>query len=176
MTETEIIFKIRNLGVIAGRKEILQDVNLDIAPNQIFGLIGPSGAGKSTLLRCLNRLTDLDRGLRVTGDIRLHGQSIHAPSVNPDDLRIQLGMLFQQPVVFPASILKNTLFGVRHHAVVPKSEWAQIAEQVLREVALWDEVKDRLHSPATKLSVGQQQRLCLARTLAVNPEVILTRT
>ncbi len=173
MTEIESIIRIRNLSVTAGSKEILREVDLDIEPNQVFGLIGPSGAGKSTLLRCLNRLTDLDRSLRVTGDVVMHGKSIRDANVNSDDLRIQIGMLFQQPVVFPASILKNVLFGVRHHKVVPKVEWNNVVEKALREAALWDEVKDRLQAPACKLSVGQQQRLCLARTLAVNPEVIL---
>ncbi len=173
MIETESIIQVRNLGVKAGSKEILRSVDLNIAANQIFGLIGPSGAGKSTLLRCLNRLTDLDRDLRVLGEIQLHGKSILNADKDPDDLRMKIGMLFQQPVVFPASILKNVLFGVRHHGIVPKAKWNQVAEQALRESALWDEVKDRLNAPATKLSVGQQQRLCLARTLAVNPEIIL---
>ena len=171
MTKTNTIIQIRNLGVAAGKKTILQGINLDIVPNEIFGLIGPSGSGKSTLLRCINRLTDLDRGLRVTGNIQLNEQSIR--HTQPDDLRMKLGMLFQQPTVFPTSIIKNVLFGVRRHRVIPKAQWADLAERVLREVALWDEVKDRLRAPATKLSVGQQQRLCLARTLAVDPEVIL---
>lgn len=167
------IIEMRKLCVYAGKQQLLQDVDLAVVGGEVFGLIGPSGAGKSTLLRCLNRLTDLDHGLRVTGDVFLHGQSVHGSEVDVDGLRVKMGMLFQQAVVFPVSILKNVLFGVRHHRVFPRSEWSAVAEKALREAALWEEVKDRLHAPAVKLSVGQQQRLCLARTLAVDPEVVL---
>ncbi len=169
----QYILETRDLCVFAGNRKLLQDVNLRIVPHQVFGLIGPSGAGKSTLLRCLNRLIELDHGLRVEGEILLHGRSIYSSQVNVDHLRVRLGMLFQQAVVFPVSILKNVLFGVRHHRAVPRAEWTSAAEQALREATLWDEVKDRLQDCASKLSLGQQQRLCLARTLAVNPEVIL---
>jgi phosphate transport system ATP-binding protein len=152
---------------------LLRDVNVHIPARQVFGIIGPSGAGKSTLLRCLNRLIELDSSLRVEGDILLHGHSIFAREVDVDALRARVGILFQQPVVFPASIYKNVLFGARHLGHVPRSEWPALVERALREAALWGEVKDRLHEPAAKLSVGQQQRLCLARTLAVDPEIIL---
>lgn len=167
------VLEARDLNVFAGERRLLRNVNLRIAARRVFGLIGPSGAGKSTLLRCLNRLLELDAGLRTTGDILLHGRSIFAPDMDPDDLRARVGILFQQPVVFPTSIYQNVLFGARHLGRTPRQELPALAERALREAALWDEVKDRLPEPATKLSVGQQQRLCLARTLAVDPEVIL---
>ncbi len=167
------ILEVRKLGVAAGTHRILQDVDLTVQSGEVFGLIGPSGAGKSTLLRCLNRLTDLDRGLRVEGDVYFHDRSIYGREVDVDALRVKIGMLFQQPVVFPVSILKNVLFGMRHVRKLSRKDWPGVAEKALREATLWDEVKDRLKAPAMKLSVGQQQRLCLARTLAVDPEVIL---
>jgi phosphate transport system ATP-binding protein len=172
-TVVQAILETHGLSVRAGEHELLREVNLSIAPQQVFGIIGPSGAGKSTLLKCLNRLIELTPGLRVSGDIRFHKQSIHAANVDADALRARIGILFQQPVVFPKSILQNVIFGTRHLGKVPRKEWPAVAERALREAALWDEVKDRLRDSALRLSVGQQQRLCLARTLAVDPEVIL---
>lgn len=169
----DIILETRCLTVSAGGRPILHETTLCIEQGSIFGIMGPSGAGKSTLLKCLNRLVDLTPGLQVGGDVLFHGRPVSGPDVDPDLLRERIGMIFQQPVVFPQSIYKNVLFGVRHLRRVASSAWPQVAEQSLRAVALWDEVKDRLHSPALKLSVGQQQRLCLARTLALKPEVIL---
>lgn len=171
--ERETVLQVRALSVFAGKRQLLRTVSFSIPARQVFGVIGPSGAGKSTLLRCLNRLIDLDSSLRLEGDIHLHGRSIFAPDVDVDALRARMGILFQQPVVFPVSIYKNVLFGARHLGRVARAEWPALAERALREAALWDEVKDRLHEPGVKLSVGQQQRLCLARTLAVDPEVIL---
>lgn len=167
------IFRVSGLHVRARGKTILRDVNVTIAPHQVFGIIGPSGAGKSTFLRCLNRLTDLTPELEVRGQIDYCGRSIHASSVNPDDLRARIGFLFQQPVVFPKNILENTLFGLRHLRRLSRSDAAAAAERALTEAALWKEVRDRLHDSALTLSVGQQQRLCLARALACEPEVIL---
>jgi phosphate transport system ATP-binding protein len=167
------ILEVRDLGVWAGTQWLLRNVTLAIQPRQVFGLIGPSGAGKTTLLKCLNRLIDLAPGLRVSGEVRFHGRSIYAPSVDVDALRARIGMIFQQPVVFPKSVFQNVVFGTRHLGAVPRHRWSEVAESALREAALWDEVKDRLHESARCLSVGQQQRLCLARTLAVDPEVIL---
>ncbi|MDB5296276.1 MAG: phosphate transporter, ATPase subunit [Phycisphaerales bacterium] len=169
----EPLLEVRDLTVAAGRRTILRGVNLRVAPNQVFGLIGPSGAGKSTLLKCLNRLAELTPGLTVAGDVLLRGRSVYAADLNPDDLRARVGILFQQPVVFPTTIYKNVVFGVRHLGAVPRRDWPEAAERALREAALWDEVKDRLREPAARLSVGQQQRLCLARTLATEPDVIL---
>ncbi len=170
---TPPILEVENLSVRAGTRTILRGVTLSIAEHQIFGLVGPSGAGKSTLLKCLNRLVELTPQLRLNGDVRFHGQSIFAPDVDVDHLRERIGVIFQQPVIFPQSIERNVLFGVRHLGRVSKREWPERVERALREAALWDEVKDRLAESALRLSVGQQQRLCLARTLAVDPEVIL---
>jgi len=169
---TESILQTKNLTVTAGSRALLKDVRLDIPRGGVFGLMGPSGAGKSTLLKCLNRMTEMAAGLKVRGDILFHGQSIYR-GTSPDELRSRIGILFQQPVVFPKSIRANVLFGVRHLGKIPRREWKATAELALREAALWDEVKDRLSASALKLSVGQQQRLCLARTLATGPEVIL---
>lgn len=167
------LLEARGLSVRAGERELLRNVALAVRPGQVFGLIGPSGAGKSTLLRSLNRLNDLIPGLRVSGDVTLHGASIYAPGVDVNALRARVGMLFQQPVVFPASVAENVLFGAKRLRPLDREERAALIESALREAALWDEVKDRLRQPATALSVGQQQRLCLARALAVEPEVIL---
>ena len=163
----------RGLSVHAGSSALLRNVQLDIQRGQVFGIIGPSGAGKSTLLRALNRLSDLIPGIRVSGDVRLHGESIYAPGVDVNALRARIGMLFQQPVVFPASIADNVLFGARRLRRMSRGGQHDTTEQALREAALWDEVKGRLRESALSLSVGQQQRLCLARALAVQPEVIL---
>jgi phosphate transport system ATP-binding protein len=170
---TDAVFDISSLSVAAGSQRILDAISFGIPGGGVFGIIGPSGAGKSTLLKCLNRMTDLEPGLRVSGDVSFRGESIYAARVNADDLRTRIGFLFQQPVVFPRDIRTNVLFGVRHLGTVPRRRWAETAERALREAALWDEVKDRLKTPALKLSVGQQQRLCLARILATAPEVIL---
>lgn len=167
------MMEVRNLSVSAGGRPILRTVNCSIQRNTVFGIIGPSGAGKSTLLRAMNRLIDLTPRLRVSGDVLLGGQSIYAREIDADAVRARVGMLFQQPVVFPKSIFDNVLFGARHLGKASRKNQAEVAEQALTEAALWPEVKDRLRSSALSLSVGQQQRLCLARTLAVQPEVIL---
>lgn len=167
------VFTTVDLSITAGSKTILNPVTLDIAGGGVFGIIGPSGAGKSTFLKSLNRLTELSHGLTVSGQVYFDGEAVYAANVDPDVLRSRIGILFQQPVVFPSSILANTLFGVRHLGVVPKRDRAETAERALRQAALWDEVKDRLKKPAQQLSVGQQQRLCLARTLATGPQAIL---
>ncbi len=177
MTSEEIIppiLEARDLSVSTrAGTPILRKVSLSAAPNRVHGLIGPSGAGKSTLLKCLNRLIDLDPGLVVDGDVRFHGESIFAPGTDVDALRARIAMIFQQPVVFPGSIAENVAFGVKRVRRPSRKELPGIVEQALRQAALWDEVKDRLKNPATQLSVGQQQRLCLARGLALDPDVIL---
>lgn len=164
------------LSVFAGARAILRDVELSVARGEVLALVGPSGAGKSTLLKCLNRLVDLEPGLSVRGQVHLEGAPIYARGVDPDRLRARVGMLFQRPVVFPGSVRDNVLFGVRHAAParpVSRRERPALAERVLREAALWNEVADRLDEPASTLSVGQQQRLCLARALVLDPEVVL---
>ena len=173
MAEPVPVLEIRALNVSTNTRLLLRDVNLRIERHQVFALIGASGAGKSTLLRCLNRLVELDPGLRVAGDVLLDGRSIYGARVDGDALRARVGILFQQPVVFPVSIRRNVLFGVRHARKLTRPEADALVERTLRDAALWDETRDRLHEPAIKLSVGQQQRLCLARTLALDPEVIL---
>lgn len=167
------LLETRSLSVHAGGQAILRDINLAVRPRQVLGIIGPSGAGKSTLLKCLNRLVELESGLRVEGEVLLHGRSVWDAAVDADELRRHIGILFQQPVVFPQSIFRNVLFGVRNLRLAPRRRWPEVAEKALRQAALWDEVKDRLRAPAEELSVGQQQRLCLARTLATEPEIIL---
>jgi len=167
------LLDVQNLNVRTSGRLLLRNVNLQLTSGQVLGIIGPSGAGKSTLLRAMNRLTDLIPGLQVTGEVRLHGASINAPGVDVNAIRARIGMLFQQPVVFPASIAENVIFGAKRLRRLSRSEQRSLVEESLREAALWGEVCDRLNAPAQSLSVGQQQRLCLARTLAVKPEVIL---
>jgi phosphate transport system ATP-binding protein len=167
------ILDVRGLTVTAGKRTILRNANLRVAAHQVYGLIGPSGAGKTTVLKCLNRMIELTPGLRVSGDILFHGRSIWDGTIHADDLRAKVGMLFQQPVMFPKSIYQNVIFGVRHLGQISRRNWPGVAERALREASLWEEVKDRLGEPAGRLSIGQQQRLCLARALASEPEVIL---
>jgi phosphate transport system ATP-binding protein len=167
------VLETRALSVWAGDRPILRNVNLRVQPGQVFGIIGPSGAGKSTLLKCLNRLIDLTPELRVEGHAAFHGIALDRNGTDVDALRARIGMLFQQPVVFPRSIADNVVFGARHLQRLSRLQKRELAEHVLREAALWEEVKDRLRDPALQLSIGQQQRLCLARTLAVGSEIIL---
>lgn len=167
------VLEVRGLSVATGRRPLLRSIDLRIEPRRVLGILGPSGAGKTTLLRCLNRLVDLTPQLAVSGEILLHGRSIRGREVDADALRTRVGMLFQQPVVFPGSIADNVLFGVRHTGRPPRREWPERIERALGEAALWEEVRHRLREPAASLSAGQQQRLCLARTLAGEPEILL---
>lgn len=171
--ETETCFEVRGLNVFAGKQLLLRDIHLNIPAGCAFGLIGPSGAGKSTLLSCLNRMVDLQGNLRVEGIVRYRGRSVRAPGVSADELRRRVGVLFQRPAVFPGSVGDNVLFGVKRLYKLTRAEKRERLETALREAALWEEVKDRLTLGAARLSIGQQQRLCLARTLAMDPEVIL---
>ncbi|MCZ6725727.1 MAG: phosphate ABC transporter ATP-binding protein, partial [Acidobacteria bacterium] len=164
----------RGVTVTAQGATLLRAVDVEIPSGGVFGVIGPSGAGKSTLLKVFNRLLELETPpLGVSGEVFFRGRSIYGPGVDPDALRNRIGMLFQQPVVFPTSVAKNVLFGVRHCERLSHRGLAERCEEALVRAALWDEVKDRLQTPAVELSVGQQQRLCLARALALRPEVIL---
>jgi phosphate transport system ATP-binding protein len=167
------VLDVNELVVSVNGRALLRRVTFAVLPGQIFGIIGPSGAGKSTLLRSLNRLTDMTPGMRVTGNVRLRGDPIHDRSMDVNALRQRIGILFQQPVIFPGSVEENVLFGVKRVRSIHRGARAELVEKSLRETALWDEVRDRLRTPAHALSVGQQQRLCLARALAVDPEVIL---
>lgn len=156
-----------------GSTHALKSVSLELAAKQITALIGPSGCGKSTFLRVFNRMNDSIPGVKVTGDIRLDGEDIYAPKVDVVELRRRVGMVFQKANPFPKSILENVIYGPRIHGERSKARLAEIAEKSLRHAALWDEVKDKLNHSAMELSGGQQQRLCIARSLAVEPEVLL---
>ncbi|MBS1714539.1 MAG: phosphate ABC transporter ATP-binding protein [Armatimonadetes bacterium] len=157
-----------------GSFQALSKVRVIVPPKQVTALIGPSGCGKSTLLRCLNRMNDLIDGSRVEGRILIDGKDIYAPDVDPVELRRVVGMVFQKPNPFPMSVYDNIAFGPRIHGVKKKSELNDIVERALVRAYLWDEVKDgKLHKSGLNLSGGQQQRLCIARTIAVNPEIIL---
>ena len=164
----------RNVNVYYGDKQAIKNVSIDIRCNEVLAMIGPSGCGKSTFIRCLNRMNDTIEGCRVTGDIILDGTNIHDKNVDVVPLRAQVGMVFQKPNPFPKSIYENVAYGPRIHGLSSsKSELDEIVATSLKKAGLWEEVKDRMDQPGTGLSGGQQQRLCIARTIAVNPEIIL---
>ncbi len=162
-----------NINVWYGEMQALHDVSLTIEPYQVTALIGPSGCGKSTFLRLFNRMNDYIDNFRLTGEIRINDTNIYAPDVNTEELRKKVGMVFQKPNPFPSSIYENVAFGMRIQGMKKKADLDEIVENSLRKAVLWDEVKDHLKKSAFSLSGGQQQRLCIARTLAVEPEVIL---
>jgi len=162
------------VSVFYGEEQALDDINIDIHSKQITALIGPSGCGKSTFLRCLNRMNDVIDGCRITGRIALDGEDIYAPSVDVVSLRSHVGMVFQKPNPFPKSIFENVAYGPKIHGLAKtQDEIEEIAIKSLKSAGLFDEVKDRLHAPATGLSGGQQQRLCIARAISINPGVLL---
>jgi phosphate transport system ATP-binding protein len=164
----------RDVNVYYGEKRAIKDVSVDIARNQVLAMIGPSGCGKSTFLRCINRMNDTIEGARVTGLISIEGTDIHDKRQDVVQLRARIGMVFQKPNPFPKTIYENVAYGPRIHGLAAdRAELDEIVTTSLRRAGLWEEVKDRLNSPGTGLSGGQQQRLCIARTIAVNPEVIL---
>ncbi len=174
VTTRDPIFSCRAVDVFYGDKQAIRSANVDIARGQVLAMIGPSGCGKSTFLRCLNRMNDTIVGARVTGQIYLDGQDIHDKRNDVVQLRARVGMVFQKPNPFPKSIYENVAYGPRIHGLAAdRGELDEIVNNSLRRAGLWDEVKDRLNQPGTSLSGGQQQRLCIARTIAVNPEVIL---
>ncbi|MGD8252934.1 MAG: phosphate ABC transporter ATP-binding protein PstB [Syntrophobacterales bacterium] len=164
----------RNVNVYYSDNHAIKNVSLDIGRNEVISMIGPSGCGKSTFLRCLNRMNDTIEGCRVTGEIFLDDINIYDEKIDVVPLRAQVGMVFQKPNPFPKSIYDNIAYGPKIHGLAEtKSDLDEIVEISLRKAGLWKEVKDRLDQPGTGLSGGQQQRLCIARTIAVNPEVIL---
>jgi phosphate transport system ATP-binding protein len=165
--------RVEHLSFYYGDMAALLDVSLDVNERQITALIGPSGCGKSTFLRCLNRMNDTIPGTRVEGRVLLDDQDIYAPDTDVVDLRLRVGMVFQRPNPFPQSIFNNVAFGPRVLGWHKESNLDEIVEQSLRGAALWDEVKDHLKQDALTLPLGQQQRLCIARAIAVKPEVIL---
>ena len=174
MTNTEPVFEIENLNFYYGEKRALSNINMDIMPRKVTALIGPSGCGKSTYLRCLNRMNDTISDTRVEGEIRLHGENIYAPETDVVELRQRVGMVFQNPNPFPQSVFDNVAFGPRVLGLAEdKRSLQENIEKSLRKAALWNDVKDDLKQGAMSLSLGQQQRLCIARVIAVQPEVIL---
>jgi phosphate transport system ATP-binding protein len=174
VTVADPIFKCRDVDVYYGEKHAIKKVGIDIGRNQVLAMIGPSGCGKSTFLRCLNRMNDTIPNARVEGSIALDGNDIHDRKQDVVQLRARVGMVFQKPNPFPKSIYENVAYGPRIHGLAgDRVELDEIVHGSLQRAGLWEEVKDRLQHPGTSLSGGQQQRLCIARTIAVNPEVIL---
>ena len=167
------VVEVENLNLKYGDKPALQNIYLEIPKNQATAFIGPSGCGKSTLLRCFNRLNDLIDSCTVTGEIRINGNNIYESTVDITDLRKRVGMVFQKSNPFPKSIYENVAYGARIGGINNKSQLDEIVERSLNGAALWDEVKDRLDESALGMSGGQQQRLCIARAIAVEPEILL---
>lgn len=164
---------VSNMDLYYGDFHALKNINLSIDANEVTAFIGPSGCGKSTLLKSINRMNDLVPGCRITGEMLLDGENIHGGKMDVNGLRKRVGMVFQKPNPFPMSIYDNIAYGPRTHGVRSKAKLDDIVEQSLRQAAIWDEVKDRLKKSALGMSGGQQQRLCIARALAVQPEVLL---
>ena len=167
------IMTVRGLDLWYGDHQALHDISMNIPEKSITALIGPSGCGKSTFLKTLNRMNDLIPGVKITGDVRYRDQDIFAPGTDVNELRREIGMVFQKPNPFPMSIYNNIAYGPRTHGIKNRAKLDEIVEKSLRGAAIWDEVKDRLRKNALGLSGGQQQRLCIARALAVEPEVLL---
>jgi phosphate transport system ATP-binding protein len=172
-TPGESVFETKNISIYYGSFRAVTDVSLTIHENEITAFIGPSGCGKTTVLRTLNRMNDLVIGARVEGDVHYRGAPLYAKDVSPIAVRRRIGMVFQKPNPFPKSIYDNVAYGPRINGERNKGRLSEIVERSLRQAALWDEVKDRLNKSALGLSGGQQQRLCIARTLAVEPDVVL---
>ncbi|MGD8192642.1 phosphate ABC transporter ATP-binding protein PstB [Brevibacillus ginsengisoli] len=170
---TDTIIQTKDLSVYYGEKKAVKEVSLEVERNSVMAFIGPSGCGKSTFLRSINRMNDLISGCRVTGSIKIEDTEVNNHNVNIEGLRQIVGMVFQRPNPFFKSIYENIAFAPRFHGTKNKSSLDEIVEQSLRKAALWDEVKDRLHSSALSLSGGQQQRLCIARTIAMQPSILL---
>ncbi len=171
INQTQTILRTENLNVFYGSFLALKNISLEIPKNRITSFIGPSGCGKSTLLRCYNRLNDLIDSFRAEGKIFYYDQNLYAPSIDPVEVRRQVGMVFQKPNPFPKSIYDNITFGAKINGY--RGDMDELVEQSLRQAALWDEVKDKLKQSGLSLSGGQQQRLCIARAVAVQPDIIL---
>lgn len=174
MNNDKIKISTRNLNVYYGAKQALFNINLDLMEKKVTALIGPSGCGKSTFIRCLNRMNDVIDICKVDGSIKVDGSEINEKNVDVNKIRERIGMVFQKPNPFPKSIYDNIAYGPRIHGLAENQNVLdEIVENSLKKAALWEEVKDRLNQPGTSLSGGQQQRLCIARTISINPEVIL---
>jgi len=173
MTTKKEIIKTDNLNLWYGEKQALVDINISILSNKITALIGPSGCGKSTLIRCFNRMNDVIDKCKIKGNVYFHDKDIYGPDADAVEIRKKIGMVFQKPNPFPKSIYENIAYGPRLHGIKDKKKLDELVEKSIKVAALWDEVKDRLDESAMGLSGGQQQRLCIARSLAIQPEVIL---
>ncbi|NQW20633.1 MAG: phosphate ABC transporter ATP-binding protein [Chloroflexi bacterium] len=169
--DIEPVLESNNLTVAYGAQTAISGVSLQVPKNSVVSLIGPSGCGKSTLLRCFNRMNDLIPTASVTGTVNFAGQNMYAPDVDPTEIRFRIGMVFQRPNPFPKSIYENVAFGPRINGMTDDLD--EVVETSLRRAAVWDEVKDRLNDSGLSVSGGQQQRICIARALAVNPEIVL---
>ena len=167
------IIKVKDLCLWYGSSQALKNISMDIPERSITAFIGPSGCGKSTFLKTLNRMNDLIPGVKITGEVKYDGRNIYGPGVDVNDLRREIGMVFQKPNPFPMSVYDNIAYGPRTHGIRSKAKLDEIVEKSLRNAAIWDELKDRLKKSALGLSGGQQQRLCIARALAVEPRVLL---
>ncbi|MBD2606435.1 phosphate ABC transporter ATP-binding protein [Scytonema hofmannii FACHB-248] len=165
--------RIKNLSFFYGTTKALEGVTMDIHQNHVTAIIGPSGCGKSTFIKSINRISELEGKVRVEGQVEFYGQNIYERRVNLNRLRRQIGMVFQKPNLFPMSIYDNVAYGLRIAGLNSKAELDEVVENAIKNAALWDEVKDKLHKSALGLSGGQQQRLCIARALAVKPKVLL---
>jgi len=172
-TLSKVKISVKNVNFFYGSFQALKGINLEIPENRVTALIGPSGCGKSTFLRCLNRMNDLIEGTRIEGEVNVDGHNIYSSAVDPVALRKEVGMVFQKPNPFPMSIYDNVAYGPRVHGVKNKAALDNLVERSLIQAALFTEVKDKLKQSALALSGGQQQRLCIARTLAVDPNIIL---
>jgi phosphate transport system ATP-binding protein len=173
MTLSDEIIRTEKLNLWYGEKQALFDISMSVLPNKITALIGPSGCGKSTLIRCFNRMNDVIDKCKITGKIFFHGNDIYGPDADAVEVRKKIGMVFQKPNPFPKTIYENVAYGSKIQGITNKNELDTIVEKSLKNAALWEEVKDRLHESAMGLSGGQQQRLCIARSLSIEPEVIL---
>lgn len=173
LSQEDICLTVKDFKLFYGDKQALNRINMNIPRNRVTAFIGPSGCGKSTLLRCFNRMNDLVDGVKVEGEMRLDGNDLYAKGVDVVDLRRQIGMVFQKPNPFPKSIYENVAYGLRIQGIKNRRHIDDVVEESLKRAALWDEVKDRLHDNAFGMSGGQQQRLVIARAVAVSPEVLL---
>jgi phosphate transport system ATP-binding protein len=165
--------EVRDLSLSYGTNQVLHNITMDIGERQVTAFIGPSGCGKSTLIRCINRMNDLIDGVHTTGAIRVNGQDICSPETDVIEVRRRIGMVFQKSNPFPKSIYENVVYGLRIAGITDRHVLDEACERSLRGAALWDEVKDRLHESGLSMSGGQQQRLCIARAIAVEPEIVL---
>ncbi|MGF7186723.1 phosphate transport system ATP-binding protein [Desulfitispora alkaliphila] len=173
MTSKDVIFNVDKLNLWYGTNQALKDICFKIEANKVTSIIGPSGCGKSTFLKVLNRMIDIVPDVKIDGKIEFKGKNIFSDKINLIDYRTNVGMVFQKPNPFPKSIFENVVYAPKIHGIKDKKKLGEIAERSLKQAALWDEVKDRLHESGMSLSGGQQQRLCIARALAMEPEVIL---